>query len=96
MPVTESVGKNRVSALYRLGAGLLWFFVLSWTTLTVAFIISGVWAVLNLGSMLLLNDDITWGKAWAESTLRWNYEFLYYSLSIEREFPGWMGWIPRN
>jgi len=94
MPATESLGKTRVSAVYRLAAFLLWLFVLSWTTLTVAFVVSGVWAVGNFLYMIVLNDELMWGKAWAESTLRWNYEFLYYSIGIESDFPGWMGWMP--
>jgi|AntDeeMetagen681_2_1112603.scaffolds.fasta_scaffold12581_2 hypothetical protein len=93
MPVTESVGKNRVSAFYRVAAFLLWMFVLSWSTLTIAFVISGVWAVLNFAYMLVLNDQLMWGKAWAKSTLAWNYQFLYYGLGLD-EFPGWMGWMP--
>jgi|AntDeeMinimDraft_4_1070355.scaffolds.fasta_scaffold00376_10 hypothetical protein len=93
MPATESLGKNRTDALYQAGAFLIWLFVLSWTTLTVGFTIAIVWASLNFIWKIVLDEELTWGRAWAESTLRWNYQFLYYSLGME-DFPGWMSWMP--
>jgi hypothetical protein len=96
MPATESLGMKRMEALYQFSGLLLWIFVLSWTTLSVAFTIAFVWAAGNLIYKFALNDERTWGKAWVQSMLAWNYEFLYWSLSIESDFPGWFGWMPSN
>ena len=87
------IGSNRTWAIYRIAGAILYFGLIGWLTLGIAFVLAGVWAVGDLLMKLALNRRLEWGKAWPEAMLRWNYNFILWTVGMEM-WPGWFGWMP--
>jgi len=95
MPVTETIGERRTWAIYRIVGAIVFLGFVSPISLTIAFVLAGLWATGDIIKKLIWNERLMWGKAWPEAMLRWNYDIIYFIVGFE-EWPGWMGWMPSN
>lgn len=90
---TARVGENRTGAVYRIVGGIVYFLFVGWITSTLAAVIAGLYAAGDLVMKLVLNRRLKFGRAWANSTLRWNYDIVLWVAGLEA-YPGTFGWMP--